>query len=343
MRVSLNDLKAAVKAHIITKEQADKLVKFWQQGTEDIPSFRLTHLLYYFGGLLAISAISLFVTQAWETLIGIPLFIISILLFVLGLLLMRYFLHQQLRLPAGIMATFSLVAVPLAIYNLQYWLGFLPKTDFNYADYNYYISWSWVPMELGTLIAGVIMLYFFRFPFLFFPIAVTLWYMSMDLYPLLFHLKDYNWEQRAVFSMVFGLIILLYAFYVDIKHSDEKRDYAFWLYLFGVLAFWGGLSSQSSDSELNHFIYCMINVVMILISVFLNRRVFAIFGALGVLGYLGYLAFHVFANNLGFPVALILLGILIILAATRWAKVEKKIYAHFRPYIPAALLARREK
>jgi hypothetical protein len=339
----MNDIKAAVTAKLITQDQADKLTAFWQQNHEEVPTFRLTHLLYYFGGLLAIAAISLFVTQAWDLMVGMPLFLMSSLLFIFGLLLMRYFLNLQLRIPAGIMATFSLVAVPLAVYNLQVWLGYFPDPKFHYANYNDYINWAWVPMELATLLAGSIMFYFYRFPFLMFPIAVTLWYMSMDLYVLLYLNNQYVPGQRAAFSMYFGLIMLLFAFFVDIRQTDEKHDYAFWLYLFGVITFWGGLSSQSSDSELSKFMYCMINIVMILIGVFLNRRVFSVFGVLGVLGYIGYLAFTVFKDSLAFPLVLVFLGVLIILLATRWAKIENKLYAYFRPYIPPALLMRRDK
>lgn len=340
----MNDIKAAVAAKLISQEQADKLTAFWQHNKEDVPTFRLTHLLYYFGGFLAIAAISLFVTQAWDLLVGMPLFLLSALLFIFGLLLMRYFLNLQLRIPAGLMATFSLVAVPLAIYNLQVWLGFFPDSSkFHYANYNEYISWAWVMMELGTLLAGAIMFYFYRFPFLVFPIAVTLWYMSMDFYVLLYLNNQYVPGQRAAFSMCFGLIILLFAFFVDIKQTDDKHDYAFWLYLFGVITFWGGLSSQSSDSELSKFMYCMINIAMILIGVFLNRRVFSVFGVLGVLGYLGYLAFTVFKDSLAFPLVLVFMGVLIILLAARWAKIENKLYACLRPYIPPALLMRKDK
>src|SRR5205085_6962884 len=109
---------------LITEEQANKLIEFWQHDHADVPTFRLTHLLYYFGGLLAISAISLFVTKAWGLLIGLPLFLLTTLFFIFGILMMRYFLNLQLRIPAGIMATFSLVVVPLAVYNLQVWLGY---------------------------------------------------------------------------------------------------------------------------------------------------------------------------------------------------------------------------
>ena len=129
------------------------------------------------------------------------------------------------------------------------------------------------------------------------------------------------------------------AIYLDFKYH-ERKDYAFWLYIFGVMTFWGGLTCQQSTSELSKFFYCLINIAMILISVFLNRRVFAVFGALGVLGYLGHLAFTVFEDSLGFPLVLVFLGIGIIFAATRWPRMEEKLLNYFRPYIPEKILKR---
>ena len=82
------------------------------------------------------------------------------------------------------------------------------------------------------------MLWRYRLPFLVMPIAVTLWYMSMDLTPYLFGEADATWELRKRVSLWFGLLIVLLAFWVDIRTRHDK-DYAFWLYLFGVVAFWG--------------------------------------------------------------------------------------------------------
>ena len=78
------------------------------------------------------------------------------------------------------------------------------------------------------------------------------------------------------------------------------------------MAFWGGLSMMDGDSELSKFVYCVINLALISLSVLLRQRSFIVFGALGVLGYLGYLSYRVFENSLLFPVALTFLGILII-------------------------------
>jgi hypothetical protein len=40
-------------------------------------------------------------------------------------------------------------------------------------------------MEVGTVAAGLVALRYFRFPFLTAPIAFALWFMSMDLTPLI--------------------------------------------------------------------------------------------------------------------------------------------------------------
>jgi hypothetical protein len=60
---------------------------------------------------------------------------------------------------------------------------------------------------------------------------------------------------------------------------------------------------------LQKFIYCLINIGLIGLSVFLNRRVYAVFGALGIATYLGYLAYDVFKDVILFSFALSAIGI----------------------------------
>ena len=74
--------------------------------------------------------------------------------------------------------------VPLAVYGLQNLLGWWPEGEAA-RDYHRHIDGRWLMMELATLAAGAVMLWRFRLPFLVMPVAVTLWYLSMDLAPLL--------------------------------------------------------------------------------------------------------------------------------------------------------------
>ncbi len=192
-------------------------------------------------------------------------------------------------------------------------------------------------MELGTLAAGAVLLWRYRFPFMLMPIAVTLWYMSMDIAPFIGGGVAWaDWELRKLVSLYFGLAITLLAFWVDLR-SRFSRDYAFWLYLFGVLTFWGGLSSMNSGSELGKLVYCGINVLMILIGAVLGRRVFAVFGGLGLAGYLGHLSWRVFRDSLVFPFALSLIGLAIIWLGVIWQRREAQWSEKLRGLLPAPL------
>ena len=191
-------------------------------------------------------------------------------------------------------------------------------------------------MELGTLATAAAMLWRYRLPFLVMPLAVTLWYMSMDLAVFLSGKSDIDWELRQLVSLWFGLLIVLLAFWVDIRTRQEK-DYPFWLYLFGVLSFWGGLSLMHSDSELNKFIYLCINLLMIAVGAILSGRVFVVFGGLGAAGYVGHLAHEVFKDSMLFPFVLTAIGLGVIYLGILWQRHEHSISSRLRACLPAPL------
>ena len=327
------ELEPAVRAGILSAEQADRLAEFF--AARETPRFSFVHVLYYLGGMIAIGAMSLFMTLGWNLLGGWGGCVTALLYGGLALLLTHWFLEQKrLPVPAGIMATLAVVMVPLAIFAAQmalgYWGGNKP-----YRDYHAYIDGRWLMIELGTLAVAAVLLWRYRFPFMLMPVAVTLWYMSMDLVPFLF--GDWlDWEVRKFISLWFGLAMMLVAFWVDVR-SRFSRDYAFWLYLFGVLTFWGGLSLMNSGSELGKLIYCAINVAMILVGAILGRRVFAVFGGLGLAGYLGHLSWRVFRDSLVFPFALSAIGFAIIWLGVLWQRREAAWSARLRGLLPAAL------
>ena len=224
---------------------------------------------------------------------------------------------------------------PLAIYGFQEAMGWWAEGRV-YRDYHVYIDWRWIFMELGLLAAGVIMLRRYRLPFLVMPVAATLWYMSMDLTPFIFGQADAIWELRKLVSLWSGVVISLVALWFDIRTRSEK-DYALWLYIFGVTALWGGLSLMRSDSELNKFLYFCINMLLIFCGAGLRRRVFAVFGGLGAAGYLGYLSWNVFKDSLLFPFALTFIGLGVIWMGIIWQSNENAIAQKLRGFLPQSL------
>lgn len=334
MHISQNMIRKAVEAKIITDEQAKELIEFVSTLPEQSPSFNITNVLYYFGGLIAIGAMTLFMNLGWEMYGGWGIFILSLSYGLLGIALSHLFANKSYPIPAGICATFVIALTPLAIYGLQKGMGWWPDGTV-YHEYHTYIKWHWIYMEFGTLIVGVIMAWIYRYPFMLMPIAVTLWYMSMDLTAMLGG-GWYNYELGAMVSMYFGIVTILIAFWVDIR-SSNSADYAFWLYIFGVLTFWVGLSTQHSDSEFSKFIYLCINLILIFIGVILSRKVFVLFGALGTCCYLGHLAFSVFEFSYLFSVILTAIGFAIIYLGVLWQKYEEQITTKMRSILPKPL------
>ena len=334
MHLDRGMLQQAVADGLLQAQQLEPLWQHLQTQAAQRPGFRASHLLYYFGGLLAIGAMTLFMTLGWERFGGGGLIVICLIYAAGGLAVTEHLLARQLAIPAGICATFVLSLTPLLVYGIQTQLGWWSGDD-AYRDYHYRIDWRWLLMELATLAAGAVLLWRYRLPFLVMPVAVTLWYMSMDLTPMLFG-EDNDWVLRKWVSVAVGLLMTLLAFWVDLR-ARHSRDYAFWLYLFGVLAFWGGLSAMNSDSEWNKFIYLCINLGLLLMGAVLSRRIFVICAAFGVAGYLGHLAWDVFENSLLFPFVLTLLGLALIGCGLWWQRHEASLTRRLRQHLPLPL------
>ncbi len=337
MELKRPDLDAAQAAGLLQAGQAVPLWDFLASRQRDQrPGFRAAHILYYLGGLIAIGAMSLFMTLGWERFGGGGIAFIATLYAAGAFGAADWLLRRQRQpIPAGLLAALAVALVPLAVYGLQNAAGWWAEGE-TARDYHRHIDGRWLMMELATLAAGAVVLWRWRLPFSTLPVAVTLWYLTMDLAPLLVGVPDVDWELRRWVSLYSGLLIIGLAFWVDLR-SRHGPDFAFWLYLCGVLAFLGALSLMESDSEWSKLGYCAINLGMIAVGAVLSRRVFAVFGGLGVAAYLGHLAYGLFKDSLMFPFALTLIGLAIVGAGLWWSRREAVLTARLRAPLPAAL------
>jgi len=313
MRISKQDLAQAAGKGIISAEQAESLWVALAEERADRPKFDLVHIAYYFGALLVIGAMGWYMADAWEKLGGGSVLLIALIYAmvfgVAGGLLWR---RPGFRVPAGLLITISVSMTPLAVYGLQRWLGVWPGEEpGQYAAFFDWVRGGWFAMEAATLFAAGLVLWFIRFPFLTMPFALVLWFMVMDIAPLIYGNDQMTSEVRREVSVYFGLAVLVAAYVLDRR---TKEDLAFWIYLSGLTAFWSGLTFTDSDNELARFAYFLINIFLLGLSVFLHRRAFAVFGALGVFVYFAHLAFNVFDDDVLFPIAVSLIGVIVIYA-----------------------------
>lgn len=229
----------------------------------------------------------------------------------------------------------AVAMTPLFTYGIQKWLGVWPgEYAGNYRDFHTYIRGGWMIMELSTLVVGTAALRYIKIPIAMAIPAFVLWYMSMDITPILFG-DDDNWKIRKYVSITFGIIMIVVAFIID---NRKRVDYGKWLYIFGGITFWVGLSALDSSNGWSRFLYFIINVIMMCAGTLLGRRVFMIFGSLGCIGYIGHLAYSTFRDSSFFPIALLGFGLVVVFAGWFFHKNRETIREKIFVITPQAVI-----
>jgi hypothetical protein len=314
-RSRFDDLAAARDAGVIDAETFARLADFLAARASapapahQPPKYDFVHVLWYAGALIVLGAMGMFSTIAFGAWGDGALLATAVIYATVFLVAGAVLWRRDLRTPGGLLVACAVGMAPLGIYAIQSLAGHNPiDAHGGYRDFYIWIKSSWLPMELGTIACALAALLFFPFPFLTMIIAFCLWFMSMDLTPWLAGAETFTWEQRAAVSMYFGLAVIALAWLVDLRNW-KNGDFAYWLHLGGLMAFWGGLTAQHGGDEFGKAIYCAINVGLVFLSIFLMRRTYAAFGAAGVTMYLGYLANEVFKDSIVFTFALSGIGL----------------------------------
>ena len=109
---------------------------------------------------------------------------------------------------------------------------------------------------------------------------------------------------------------------IAIGYAAEHRqppgeDYAFWLYLAGLVTLLVGYVEVWSYIGRWRHALPLVAAALVTASLYLRRRTLLVAGGIAAFGYLGYLAFDVFRRVVALPIALAALGLLVIVA-TVW-------------------------
>jgi hypothetical protein len=346
--VTKEDLSALHSAGIIDAAKLAEISSFLANRKPDStsPRFDLTHVLWYVGALIIIGAMGLFTNDAFNRMGGWALTACGTAYAVVASLAGHYlWTKKSLRIPGGLLIAVAVSMVPMIIYGIQDALDlwrFAQGDPGEYHNFYPYINGSWIYMEIATVIVAALAAYFYRFSFILLIAAVALWFFSMDVAvwfvrsPLGTYDYNYDFSTRRFVSIVVGLIVIIASWAMDLKRRGGS-DMAFWLHIAGVAAFWGGLTLSDGGTELEKFAYLLINVGLLGLSLFLDRRVYAVFGGLGIATYLGQLAFNTFKDMILFSFALSAIGLLIIFLGLMLHKNRDRLTASLNAKLPDAL------
>ncbi|HBB96018.1 MAG TPA: DUF2157 domain-containing protein [Blastocatellia bacterium] len=325
--LSIADLERAAADGVLSHSDVERLTSWattqrpeqsrLQPATEYRKGFNLVTVLYYFGAMLMISACAWFLGDKWDVLQAKGICAVTVcymlIAFAAGIIIRR---HGYV-VAGGLLITVGVSLTPLLVYSIERMSGFWPAGDpGDYKEFYPLIHGSWIVMELATILAAAVALKFVRFGFLTAPMAFCFWFLSMDLAAFILKQNSLDSNAGKWISVAVGLFIMLLGFALErTLHTKENRigDYAFWCYMFGLMAFWGALTSMDSGSEARRFLYLLVNVGLVALAIWLNRTVFLVFGGMGIYIYLGHLAWTVFKDSFFFPFVLALFGLILIL------------------------------
>ena len=352
MRLTKRDLNEAVAAGVVTPATADQLWTFLvnRGGTDDRPRFDLTNLLWYVGALIVMSAMGLFSTEAFNRWGGAALTATALVYGAVFIAAGHYFWRVRgIRILGGLLIAVAVSMAPLATYGIQEELGWWTHGDPGaYRDFFVWVRGSWLFMSLSAIAAGLVALRFYRFPFITMLIAVALWFLSMDLVPwfaaappdpsddiqsYLAYWRDLR-ELRGIVSTHFGLLVLIVSWAIDVR---ARADLTFWPHLAAGLCIVGGLFFWLTDGIQEWTLLCAVSVVLLLVSVFLQRRSYAVVGGIGVLSYLGYLSSEVFDDVIVFSFALTAVGILVMALGYVYFRNERRLEVWLDCQLPGAV------
>jgi len=235
MQFTDQDLRAAVTAGALDADRLNPLLDFLSARATSspvapAPRFDLAHLLWYAGALIVMGAMGLFSTLAFSAMGGWAL-TATALAYAAAFTAAGHYLwhHRNLRVPGGLLIAVAVSMAPLAVYGIQDAMGLWgnfgrPGTV---RDFYVWIKGSWVWMEVAAIVAAVIALWRYPYPFIVLIIAFALWFMSMDLTPWIVGRTDFTWDERRIVSLWFGLAVLVVAYVVD--RRERGGDFAFWL------------------------------------------------------------------------------------------------------------------
>lgn len=335
MQVSRSDFDWAVSQKFLSANQCDALWTALEDRIEDRPGFNFTHLVYYLGAVIVISAMTWFMTEAWDRYSDSGVLVTASAYGCLFMLTGRYLWKKPgFRIPGGLLYALAVCMTPLIMYGIERTTGFWPQSVPGFSGWvSPEVRLYRYPLEVATIAVGLITLRYVRCPFLTIPVMAFLWALTLDLVSYALGLPQLTELYIQWTAIGFGLALLLGAYLLD-RRTDE--DYSFWIYPSGLYAFWAGLTFMRFETEYGEFLYCVINLALMCCAILLGRRIFFGFGTLGVFVYLGHLA-SLFKDSLLFPLALSVLGMGIIFMGVQYQRHRRLVEQTVLRLLPAWL------
>ena len=288
-------------------------------------SLTISEILYYIGGAIVFLGICVLCYQNWDSFNSFLRIFITLgsclASFIVAVLLNRY---ENYKKPSDAFFLLAGLLAPLGVGVVFKEAGF---------DLSSNILWVAIYAMLTAVFFGVFWYFKQQTILLFFSIAfatilfhyIIAWLVGQNL-----NIADYPkvWEYQI---LVIGLVYMLVGRYLS---PTSQKLLVGVLYSFGSLFFLGAALAlggwQPNQSAFWELIYPLLVFGLIFWSVYAKSKAFLVFGTIFLIAYILKLTGEYFTSGLGWPLALVIAGLLIMLVGYYAVKINKQYLTSVR-------------
>lgn len=319
----LQELSAKIRSGELTNDELVRRLSLASSLPTEAPShetlparFSVTKMLYVLGAAIVVIGIVIFVSQVWSDIGSFSRIAITLgmglLLTVLGSILLKskpdptigtvFHAIGGVLIPGGAMVALTELNVDFSTV----W----PITNMFGVIFVFYLLLNFVHknvvLTLFSVFNGTAFIYF-----LVAAITDASFYNNGDLYTYL--------------TMIIGASYMLFGY--SFRDGWNKKLSPV-LYLLGITGILGAAFSQVFDSVFWQMIYFVLIIGGLFLSVHLKNRNILIMSTLFLIAHISYITSEYFADSLGWPISLIVLGFMFIGLGYASVNINKKYIAN---------------
>jgi hypothetical protein len=300
---ALQDIVSLVRHHQITLEEIAQALNASESGLGKQPASILSKLFGYIGGIFVFAGIGVFISMYWDDFGSAARVIVTLgvglIAFLMGLVCLSDQKYERAATPLFLISSL-LQPTGILVMLQEYSSG-------GDARHGLLFMAAYMLIQQGSA---------------FWAKQRSVLAFSTILFGCIFfaNLFDIMDVSEKLTGLVIGTSLLFVAY--ALNQSKHIAIAAFWYFVGSVIQLWS-IFDLVKNSALEP-VYLGVSALMIFMSTYVRSRTLLLVGTLSMLCYIGYYTAKHFANAVGWPIALVLIGIALIGLSSLAVKLNNK-------------------
>jgi len=276
----------------------------------------IPHILYYIGAAIVFIGVSVLIWQNWSTLSGFTKILstlgVGIAAYITAVLLGR---QKRFKIVSSAFYFISALVMPLGLHVVFYLAGVDTGSH-----------------GVQSIVSAILFLTFFlsnlverKTIFMLFNIIFGTWLFFSFTNMIFSGAPGLDWHFSAYRVLCIGLTYGLLGYYYS---ASPHRALTGPLYGFGVLCFLGAAFALTGEKPHQNIFWELIFpgfvFAVMFLSVYLKSKAFLTFGSLFLIAYICKITVEYFADSLGWPLVLVLIGLSLIAIGYLYFAMKRK-------------------